>query len=300
MPRVSQRKSLPRYRTLTFSLSLILFLAFLPSCDLFIVKPLSPRFHWLYDDLYDNNNTFVSESAIVKIARSIYLLKTSIRYADDGEEMTKSIYGKAIALSNKKGYLLLTVNHVISINGIGYRDFFGTYFKPVHVMEEKTSIFLNDRFIRVEKLMGDKRADLALFKAPQGVLLKGFPYAFGDSNDLQPGDHVTLFGNPFLMGTSPKHGSVIQTSVNESILRGFYPDLLNPAQGEKGDENYFLMDIALDKGDSGGPIIAYRDTCPELVGLVQRRIPRFSNIGWCIKINYTIEILEKNVGLDLR
>jgi len=300
MPRVNQWNSFPRYRALTFPLSLFLLLAFLPSCDFFAVKPLSPRFHWLYDNLYDNNNTFVSEFAITKITRSIYLLKTSIRYADEGQEKTKILYGRAVALKNKKEYLLLTVNHVVSINGISYRDYFGTYFKPVQIIEENTSVFLNNGFIAVEKLIGNEKVDLALFKVPQEICLKGFPYPVGDSDDLQPGDHVTLFGNPFLMGISPKHGSVIRTSVPESILKGFYPDVLNPAHKGKEDENYFLMDIPLDKGDSGGPIIAYRDTRPELVGLVQKRIPRLSNIGWGIKINYAIEILEKNSGLDLR
>jgi hypothetical protein len=291
MSRVSQWK---------LSLALIFFLASLPSCDFFAVKPLSPRFYWLYDGLYDNNNAFVSEFAITKIARSIYLLRTSIRYADDGDEKTKTLYGKAIALTNGKEYLLLTVNHVVSIDGISYRDYFGTYFKPVQIMEENTAVFFNNEFIPVEKLVGNKKADLALFKVPEDISLTSFPYAIGDSDDLQPGDHVTLFANPFLMGTSPKHGSAIRTSVPESILRGFYPDVLNPAQKGKEDENHFLVDIALDKGDSGGPIIAYRDTRPELVGLVQKRIPRLSNIGWGIKINYAIEILEKNSGLDLR
>jgi hypothetical protein len=299
MPRGSQCKLLLAKRALISPLALILFLVSLPSCDFFAVKPLSPRFYWLYDGLYDNNNAFVPEFAITRIARSIYLLKTSIRYADEGQEKTKILYGKAIALRNRKGYLLLTVNHVVSINGISYRDYFGTYFKPVQIIGENTSVFLNNEFIAVEKLIGSKKADLALFKIPQEIGLISFPYAVGDSDDLQTGDHVTLFGNPFLMGTSPKHGSVIRTSVPESILRGFYPDVLNPAHKGKEDENYFLMDIALDKGDSGGPIIAYRDTRPELVGLVQKRIPRLSNIGWGIKINHAIETLEKNTGLDL-
>jgi serine protease Do len=114
-----------------------------------------------------------------------------------------------------------------------------------HVVSEtdRVEVFLADgrRFIAQEKMV-DPDTDLAIVRIdPQGEKL---PVAkFGDSDELRVGDFVLAIGNPFGLDQTVTAGIV--------SFRGRQTNIL----GKWGYEDFIQTDAAINKGNSGGPLV---------------------------------------------
>ncbi|MFH1722963.1 MAG: S1C family serine protease [Candidatus Altiarchaeota archaeon] len=92
--------------------------------------------------------------------------------------------------------------------------------------------------------------DISLFK---GNVKKVFPYKFGDSNKLEIGSKILLIGRSLNKSFNIKTGIV---SMPESAPVDSDPFF-----------RCFLSDNAVNPGDSGGPVLAYRNNQLEIVGI---------------------------------
>lgn len=116
----------------------------------------------------------------------------------------------------------------------------------------KINVTLDDRRVFPAKLVGaDKLNDLAVIK----IDTKSLPsIAWGDSNNLHPGQTVLAFGSPF---------GYFQFSVTRGIISALNrPNPYSDDARKPGD--YIQTDAAINPGNSGGPLV---NAHGELIGI---------------------------------
>jgi len=95
-----------------------------------------------------------------------------------------------------------------------------------------------------------------------------------DSNDVQVGEKVIAIGNP--LG--------LQFSVSQGIISAVH------RKGPNGLNAYIQTDTALNRGNSGGPLINKQG---EVVGINNFKIGDSENIGFALESNYIKEAVNK-------
>lgn len=117
-----------------------------------------------------------------------------------------------------------------------------------HVIEggQEITVVLNDnREFKAKVLISDKTCDLALLKIESDET--EFPYVdVRDADELKIGDDVLAIGNPYGIGQSSSRGIVA------ALARRF--------GGSKDFRSYIQTDAAVNKGNSGGALIALEKT----------------------------------------
>lgn len=124
-----------------------------------------------------------------------------------------------------------------------------------HVIEDATNIevVMNNNQRYFAKLVGaDKSTDLALLK----IKAEGLPFvAYGNSDDLQPGEWVLAIGNPFDLNSTVTAGIVSAKARNIGILQ---------EKNGLSIEAFIQTDAAVNPGNSGGALV---NLAGELVGV---------------------------------
>jgi len=156
--------------------------------------------------------------------------------------------------------LILTNNHVVeSIRG------------GDATIEVKTS---DGRTFKATILGKDKELDIALIKIDAKLL----PYAaFGDSDAMRIGEWVVAIGNP--LG--------LEHTVTQGIISAKGRQL-----GGGGLESFLQTDAAINRGNSGGPLLNLRG---EIIGINTAIRPDGQNIGFAVPVN----MIKRIIG-DLR
>ena len=119
----------------------------------------------------------------------------------------------------------------------------GTVVTNAHVVANAGEIYINlsdGRTLDAVLVGADAATDLALLQITDE---KGnaFPHiAFGDSDEVRPGDWALAIGNPFGLGGSITLGIV--SAINRNISAGQYDDFIQ-------------TDAAINRGNSGGPLL---------------------------------------------
>ncbi len=156
-----------------------------------------------------------------------------------------------------------------------------------HVIERASKIHVqikNDPTNYEAKVIGkDKATDIALIKisANDSKIRKKFPIVdLGNSNNLQVGEWVAAFGNPF------GHSNTMTKGIISAIDR--HIDELNLLP-------FLQTDASINPGNSGGPLV---NTQGQVIGVNTAINPRAQNIGFAIPIHNVISILKslKNDG----
>lgn len=113
---------------------------------------------------------------------------------------------------------------------------------------QQIAVTLSDGRHFTAKLLGiDNPSDVALLQI-QAKNLTGIVY--GNSNDLEVGDHVFAIGNPFGIG--------------QTVTSGIISGLKRSALGIESLENFIQTDAAINPGNSGGALI---DNDGALIGI---------------------------------
>ena len=229
----------------------------------------------MYDDQYDNNTFLVKtrQMRLSRIIESLHTIQTEVTFrAYQGGRLIKhNVKGTAVALF---GRFLLTVEHVVSMDKMTADTPFGRVILPAKKVSQRTVLEHSGRRYELEPLVIDKAMDVALFRLPEGLSLKSFPYRIGNSDDLQVGNFIYTVGNPMNFGINVREGIVSSLKAPPVISQ------LNAIA-----ENAFMVSNGLNPGDSGTPVIAIRDGEYELVGLSQGTFHASQRLGWVIRIN---------------
>ena len=141
-----------------------------------------------------------------------------------------------------------------------------------HVVQGATEVRVtfNDRRVLPAKVIGtDKLTDLAVIKVNQHDLPA---IAWGNSNNLKPGQTVLAFGSPF---------GYFQFSVTRGIISALNrPNPYTDDPRKPGD--FIQTDAAINPGNSGGPLV---DARGELIGINTSIITSsgsFAGVGFAI------------------
>lgn len=123
------------------------------------------------------------------------------------------------------------------------------------------------------KLVGaDPVYDIAVLRvdAPRELL---FPVAFGESSILRVGQHVYAIGNPFGLERTMTTGII--SSLNRSL----------PSRSGRTMKSIIQIDAALNRGNSGGPLL---DSRSRLIGMntaIASRSGENTGVGFAIPVN---------------
>ena len=230
------------------------------------------------DGLYDNHNAFVNESnySLEKILESTELIKSemkySITYKDlDGKlistkESAQSVFtGVVLEKRGGKAYILTafhSVDYKADLDKIKQGFQSKEPFQSLDLQKIDYKIYSvkeNNKQINFKTVASNKELDVALLEADDPKEFKKFPYNIGKSNDLREGDFIWAIGNPLGF-------------LKNYILKGNVSNLNFIDQNE-----WFMAGFDIQKGYSGGPVIAIRDGAYELVGISIAGLTRNAN-----------------------
>jgi serine protease Do len=146
-----------------------------------------------------------------------------------------------------------------------------------HVVDGATNLTvrLGDREYPAEVKGTDPATDLALLKVEAGRDLKYL--ALGDSDRLRVGDWVVVVGSPLHLDGSVTVGVV--SAKNRSI-----------GINESAFENYIQTDAAINRGNSGGPLV---DLEGRVVGIATAMNWGAENIAFAVPVNLLRDILPQ-------
>jgi S1-C subfamily serine protease len=137
----------------------------------------------------------------------------------------------------------------------------------VHTARRIEAIATDGTTVEARLVGTDPATDLAVVRA-QG---SGLPYAtLGESSDLRPGQLVVAIGNPL------GFDSTVSAGVISSIGRSMR------AQGGRLLENLIQTDVALNPGNSGGPLC---DSRARVIGINTAMILGAQGLGFSVPIN---------------
>ncbi len=152
-----------------------------------------------------------------------------------------------------------------------------------HVIAQADTIkvtLIDQKEIPATVVGSDPNTDIAVLK----IDARNLPYMeFGDSEALQVGEMVMAIGSP--LGTALAH------TVTQGIVSAKGRSELN-ILGRDGYENFIQTDAAINRGNSGGPLINMRG---ELIGIntaIASQSGGFQGIGFAIPSNMAQTVME--------
>ena len=152
-----------------------------------------------------------------------------------------------------------------------------------HVIDQVDTItvqLINEKVLPAKVVGSDPRTDVAVLK----VDAENLPYMrFGDSDELQVGEMVLAIGSPL--------GAALAHTVTQGIVSAKGRSDLNILGGQ-GFENFIQTDAAINRGNSGGPLVNMRG---ELVGIntaIASQSGGFLGIGFAVPSNMARNVME--------
>ncbi len=146
----------------------------------------------------------------------------------------------------------------------------------VNDADEVTVIFSDDRQYTAEVVGTDVKTDIAVIKIDSANLVAA---ELGDSDDLRVGQWVAAAGNPFGLSSSITAGIVSATGRSRVGITDY--------------EDFIQTDAAINRGNSGGPLVNLRG---EVVGINTAILSRSGGnigIGFAIPINLAKEVMSE-------
>ncbi len=147
-----------------------------------------------------------------------------------------------------------------------------------HVIEGATKIRvrLGERYYDAELKGADPSTDLALLKIEAGSSLAFLP--LGDSEALRVGDYVMAIGNPLLLDHTVTVGVVSAKGRSIGLTR------------DVSFENFIQTDAAINRGNSGGPLINLRG---DVIGIATAMNWGAENIGFAVPVSTLKTVLPQ-------
>lgn len=253
------------------------------------------------DGMYDNHNAFVDESkySLDVVLESIELVVHEVEYSINYETLDGKVFSTTkkggtmsagVVIEKKDGKAYILTNNHLTEEGIPPAEIekIPSICKWVKIEKVVDKLYLvkeegTFRYkIEAKEVASDESLDVALLELEDSENLKKFPYKIGDSDDLRPGDFIWFVGNPLGLMDYALHGNVSKTVSPFSL-------------------DWFMISGDVQKGYSGGAVVAIRDGEYELVGLVVATMAEpaddgtydvLGGYGLAIKINPAMNVVN--------
>ncbi|MEK6826354.1 MAG: serine protease [Patescibacteria group bacterium] len=271
------------------------------------------------DGKYDFNNNLVKIWDLDKFFNYHVYVRTSVtleipeglRKSDSGSKKDFAKVGEAPAVII--GRYVLMASHtndaeIFSRQTISMNTPIGTI---EHVLEFKvlgynvTLIAADKSEHSLKELYRNKEKDFSLFEIltqqngkSKNVKIQNFPFEIGKSNQLRIGHFLYMNGRPIIYSEVARPGYV--TSLVNAFLSG-----TSEVREVKKDDGVFGLSQSTDNGDSGSPVVAFRDGNPELVGIYLGWSGSMSDNGnntrsRALKIDIVVDEIKEKLKVDLR
>ena len=133
-------------------------------------------------------------------------------------------------------------------------------------------VFTSDGEQHLVSLIGENKAmDLALLKIAGN---KFHAIDIGDSDDVKIGEKVIAIGNPLGLAFTATEGIISARD----------------REGNNGLKIYFQIDVPLNPGNSGGPLI---NTKGEVIGVNNFKVSGAESLGFALEINSAVEAINQ-------
>jgi S1-C subfamily serine protease len=145
----------------------------------------------------------------------------------------------------------------------------------------------DDRVIRADLVGTSPSHDIALVRLRETKDLT--PATLGSSEAAQVGDQVVAIGNALALGDTPTVTTGIISAKGRTLQ-----------DGDVTLENLMQTDAAINKGNSGGPLL---DAAGRLIGINSAGIPGAENLGFAIEIDAIrplIDQLKSGKGTEVK
>ncbi len=222
-----------------------------------------------YDNKYDNDTRLVDESRTIveDVYRSVYEIR--LEGVVNGQLV---IFSKGTGIVLKGGYFF-TAGHIGDIKARKN--------PPPYVRDFHFYVTAKDKSYEVRLVKSDLELDYALMEfVDKNNSLPPYKYSFGNSDELEIGDVLYIYGNSMGTGLQFKESHV---SSFETIM-----------------PHNFKVFGGINPGDSGGPAFALRDGEPELVGIAILKVYPGEDIGEYLKINPAKEQIKDYIAEYLK
>lgn len=153
----------------------------------------------------------------------------------------------------------------------------GTILTALHVVEEMRSPrakLVDGRAGRARVVATDKRLDLAILEAPELATPALRPPRFGDADRLRPGEEVYAIGSPRKLAFT--------------VSRGIVSYVGREMEGAR----YVQLDMAINDGNSGGPVFNRRG---EIVGVMSFILRRAQGLSFALPVSYAANRFASHV-----
>lgn len=183
-----------------------------------------------------------------------------------GEHFKNQKEGSEVALASGTGFIISPNGYVLTNQ---------------HVIEDADSIIvrLNDRRTFKAKMIGfDKRSDLALLKIEATQLPA---LTFADVEQLKVGEWVVAIGSPFGLDYSASAGIV--SAIGRSI----------PTDAGDNYVPFIQSDVALNPGNSGGPLLDLKGHVIGINSLIFSRSGGSIGLSFAVPANIAIKVIEQ-------
>jgi len=135
----------------------------------------------------------------------------------------------------------------------------------------------DDRTIRADLVGTSPSHDIALVRLRETEDLQ--PATLGSSEAAQVGDQVVAIGNALALGDTPTVTTGIISAKGRTLQ-----------DGEVTLENLMQTDAAINKGNSGGPLL---DAAGRVIGINSAGIPGAENLGFAIEIDAIRPLIDQ-------
>jgi serine protease Do len=157
----------------------------------------------------------------------------------------------------------------------------GTIMTNNHVVEDATriTVYLQDgRELEAKTIGTDPATDVAIIKIDETDL----PFLkLGDSDQLEVGDWVLAFGNPF--------------GLSHTLTAGIVSAKGRSGMGLSDYENFIQTDAAINPGNSGGPLVNLDGQVVGMNSAIFSRSGGSMGIGFAIPINMAQQVRQQLV-----
>ncbi|MBI2252649.1 MAG: trypsin-like peptidase domain-containing protein [Armatimonadetes bacterium] len=230
--------------------------------------------------MFDKNNPIVE--VVKKIGPAVVNIDTKhyvkIKpFSNEFDEFFKNFFGESSPFENAEP------SRIVPQTGLGSGVIIsgdGLVLTNEHVIHQanEINVTLSDKRKFKGKVIGaDNTLDLAIVK----IEAKNLPYAqLGDSDKLQVGEWVIAIGNPY----------GYDHTVTVGVLSGKGREISDET---KNYENLLQTDAAINRGNSGGPLINVEG---KVIGINTAIIPFAQGIGFAIPVNTAKLIKEELIA----
>ncbi len=200
------------------------------------------------------------------------------------EPRTVTLQGSGTILFER---FVLTVAHVTAWDnfreGLRASGTEPARYRSARRLEEATYLMLPEGRVRLRPLARSDEADVALFWLPEEINAPDLPCSIGDSDALRLGESLLL------VERDPSAGPLVRPAA-VAALRG-----TSQTAAVASAERSFVLDIGLVSGESGSPLLIWRDRTCDLIGLAQGTYRGPRQLSWGIRIREALEALARSV-----